>query len=123
MALFIRQSYRIYVHRRRRSQQDFQAASSRGGENYGWPFFEGTLGYRGSTNGANFVRPIEVFTGPRGRGSVTGGYMNHANPEVRLNGLYVFGDFVSGRMYGLRRAGENWSRKELAATPFPISTF
>jgi hypothetical protein len=102
---------------------DFQSAISGGGKNYGWPFYEGTLPYRGFTNGTTFIQPVDVFTGSRGRGSVTGGYVNRFNSEIRLNGTYVFGDFVSGRIYGLLRLDQKWNRKELAATPFPISTF
>jgi len=40
-----------------------------------------------------------------------------------LRGIYFYGDFCSGRIWGLRRNGTNWESKLLNDTTLSISTF
>lgn len=81
-----------------------QPASSPGGENYGWRVVEGIECY--STSDC----PIETYTPPiyayphldEGcSGSVTGGYVYRGgNPA--LTGIYIFGDYCTSILRGLR---------------------
>lgn len=78
------------------------ARSSDGGANYGWNILEGTQPFAGgSTTG--LTPPIAQYphtssTGaPAGR-SVTGGVV-YRGPIVALRGEYIFGDFITQRVF------------------------
>jgi hypothetical protein len=87
------------------------------GANYGWARFEGELAYPGGVPAYPGGAPeggildgttIPVFTYWHGEGdrSVTGGYV-HRGPESGLQGQYIFGDFVSGRIWSLAETDGN----------------
>jgi glucose/arabinose dehydrogenase len=73
-----------------------------GGSNYGWPLYEGTQALSGTaTTGLTF--PIAQYghgTGPLQGGSLTGGYVYRGQLES-LQGLYIFGDFVTGNIWSI----------------------
>jgi glucose/arabinose dehydrogenase len=69
------------------------------GGNYGWRCFEGTLDTGlacGSEQGLQ--RPIAEYGRAQGA-SVTGGFVYRGTVLTGLVGRYVFGDFVSGRLW------------------------
>jgi glucose/arabinose dehydrogenase len=71
---------------------------TRGG-NYGWRCFEGTLSVGlpcGSE--ANLLAPVAEYGRTEGR-SVTGGYVYRGAAIPGLRGRYVFGDFITGRIW------------------------
>ena len=75
----------------------------RGGD-YGWNIFEGLLCYRDNPACAtrrDVKPPVAVYPHSQGR-SVTGGYVYHGQALPGLAGRYLFGDFVSGRLWALR---------------------
>ncbi len=103
---------------------DFQPAASQGGENYGWNVLEGTECYKpasGCVPPDNYVPPVAEYSHDEGC-SVTGGvvYRGEAYPE--LQGIYFYGDFCSGRIWGLRHEG-GWKSQELLASDRGISSF
>lgn len=106
---------------------DFQPASSTGGQNYGWRLREAThrfltpQGYPAYVL-ARLTRPVTEYSHAIGK-SVTGGYVYRGSAQARMNGIYFFADFVSGRIFGLAREGRLWKRQELAATDFNLSSF
>lgn len=69
------------------------------GGNYGWRCFEGTLPV-GLPCGSepNRLRPIAEYGRSEGR-SVTGGYVYRGTAIGGLHGKYVFGDFITGRIW------------------------
>ncbi|MCP4383766.1 MAG: sugar dehydrogenase [Hyphomicrobiales bacterium] len=79
-----------------REEIDYQPASSDGGENYGWPDAEGTLG----TPPAGAVDPVFDYSHDLGR-SVTGGKVYRGAGDD-LQGAYVFGDFITARLWTLK---------------------
>ena len=54
---------------------------------------------------------------------MTGGEVYRGNAYPDLHGMYLYGDFCSGTLWGLTRNGNNWQTQELADTNFGITTF
>ncbi len=76
------------------------------GGNYGWRCFEGTLD-TGLACGSPAQLSPPVAQYGRGVGtSVTGGYVYRGSAVPALVGRYVFGDFVSGRIFNIDAATE-----------------
>jgi uncharacterized repeat protein (TIGR01451 family) len=104
---------------------NFQLATSAGGENYGWRVFEGTqctgLGPAPCTPGA-YTPPVIQYSHSLGC-SVTGGYVYRGATYSRMQGLYFYGDYCSGRIWGMRQESGVWQTTELLDTTFNISTF
>ena len=103
---------------------DFQRFDSSGGQNYGWPIRDGPVVYRQPPgfDPSTLIGPATWYDGSLGY-SVTGGYVYRGPHEPRMNGIYFFGDFGSGRIWGLKQNGTNWQRDEIARTSYAISTF
>jgi glucose/arabinose dehydrogenase len=84
---------------------DFQPASSRGGENYGWRRFEGTHRYDRTPVTGPVVPPMFEYSHQGGGCVVTGGYVYRGSAIPQLRGAYVFADFCLGRIMALRLEG------------------
>jgi len=71
------------------------------GENYGWNVREGDNCFNPPSGCADtFAAPIAEYDHSQGQ-SVTGGYVYRGTAIPDLVGWYVFGDFVSGRLFGI----------------------
>jgi glucose/arabinose dehydrogenase len=106
---------------------DFQPAASPGGENYGWNILEGSACYNppsGCSPPPNYAAPVAVYNHSLGC-SVTGGFVYRGSPASPLYGIYMYGDYCSGRIWGLRRVGDTWQNQILGQLPagFSLSTF
>ncbi len=95
------------------------------GENYGWSVFEGNHPFylerkRGPTP---HVPPTIEHSHAEFR-SLTGGVVYHGNVFPELEGLYIYGDYSSGRIWGMKHDGKQvlWHR-ELADTALQITAF
>ncbi len=90
---------------------DFQPASSSGGQNYGWSIMEGDSNYNipGFTNFALVTLPAAVYSHASlpyfGQGAIIGGYVYRGPNVPRMNGMYFYGDFIAGWIWGLRKLG------------------
>ncbi len=85
-----------------REEINFQSASSKGGENYGWAKMEGSL-CRYNCKKENFTSP--VFEYDHGSGcAITGGYVYRGKKYPRLYGTYLFADYCSGAIKGLSKS-------------------
>lgn len=102
---------------------DFQPASSRGGENYGWRLREGFAPYRGGQDSPSFTPPIYQYGHDLGC-SVTGGYVYRGAAIPALVGRYLYTDFCSGTIWALHRnaAGE-WVNEALFESGMNITSF
>lgn len=93
------------------------------GGNYGWRLYEGTRSNVNPDDVAftEFVAP--VFTYPRSQGrSVTGGVVYRGRALPSLVGRYVYGDFISGRVWVLTEAGGvATGNVEIGSLPNPSS--
>jgi hypothetical protein len=91
-----------------------------GGANLGWNIMEGSHCYNSSScSTAGLTLPI--FDYPHdphlGDGSVIGGYVYHGTQLGLLAGAYVFGDFLSGRVWTLTPDSKGrWVRTEILTT-------
>ncbi len=102
---------------------DFQAAASPGGENYGWRIMEGSHCYNSATcDQTGLVLPVAEYNHSLGC-SVTGGMVYRGQDYPRMQGVYFYGDYCTGTVWGLRRAGTAWQSNVLLTTAFSISTF
>lgn len=102
---------------------DFQPASSRGGVNYGWRIMEGSQCYNTTTcNRRGLTLPVFEYDHDQGR-SVTGGVVYRGQRYSNMRGIYFFADFISGRVWGLRRSGTTWQNRVLLNSPNSISAF
>lgn len=104
---------------------DFQPAASPGGENYGWRLMEGSSCHIPSEdcNDGSLTLPVLEYSHSLGC-SVTGGYVYRGNAHPRLRGVYVFGDFCAGTIWGtVPRCDGAWQSQILLESGLSISTF
>jgi glucose/arabinose dehydrogenase len=75
------------------------------GGNYGWNAREGAQPFRGGARpSAGLIPPVAEYNHNVGC-SVTGGYVYRGSQIPALTGTYVFGDYCSGRFWGLSPDG------------------
>jgi glucose/arabinose dehydrogenase len=103
---------------------DFQAADSKGGENYGWNITEGLHQYSGAAVPDGLVKPFFEYSHGDDGCSVTGGYVYRGNALPDLQGVYLFGDYCSGKVWAsYRDASGVWQTNVFMKTEFQISSF
>jgi glucose/arabinose dehydrogenase len=77
------------------------------GQNYGWPIREGAH-CRPPTTGcatAGLTEPITEYDHTVGN-SITGGFVYRGTAVPELQNFYVFGDFISGRIWAIPAASQ-----------------
>ncbi|MBE9182013.1 PQQ-dependent sugar dehydrogenase [Oculatella sp. LEGE 06141] len=123
---FDRQTGDLYlgdVGQRSVEEINVQPATSSGGENYGWRVLEGSRRFADpNTDTSGFTPPVAEYDRSQGS-SVTGGVVYRGTAAPNLQGVYLYGDFVNGRVWGLRRNGNQWENALLDDTPYGISSF
>ncbi|XP_069500624.1 HHIP-like protein 1 [Ambystoma mexicanum] len=89
----------------------------RKGANYGWRAKEGFSCYdKNLCQNSSLVDTLPIFAYSHKLGkSVTGGYIYRGCQMPNLNGLYIFGDFMSGRLMSLKedRTSGEWQYNEI----------
>jgi outer membrane protein assembly factor BamB len=60
--------------------------------------------------------PIFDYDRSQGDETVIGGHVYHGTKMPALSGLYVFGDFISGRIWSLQKNGQTFVRSNVATT-------
>jgi uncharacterized repeat protein (TIGR03806 family) len=97
----------------------------RRGGNYGWSIVEGPQSVRpeGRRGPGPIVPPAAVHPHSEAA-SITGGHVYRGKRLDGLVGVYVYGDFQSGKIWGLRHDGQRvvW-RGELANSPLQLVSF
>ncbi|MAU13404.1 MAG: glucose dehydrogenase [Anaerolineaceae bacterium] len=101
---------------------NFQPADSLGGENYGWNIYEGTHQFAGGTV-EDAVMPIAEYNHSLGC-SVTGGYIYRGEAVPALEGVYLYSDYCSGRIWmAYRDANLDWQDSLLLESGLQVSSF
>lgn len=98
------------------------------GNNYGWRILEGSHCFIPSTgcDSTGLELPVFEYNHSQGDRSITGGYMYRGNKQPLLYRKYLYGDFVSGRIWALEvtpDALQFISNEELLNTNINISAF
>lgn len=101
---------------------DFQPGASSGGENYGWNRMEGLHCYTPGCSMTGLTLPVAEYSHSEGC-SVTGGFVYRGNLSPGLRSLYIYGDYCSGRIWGLERRGTVWVNRQLLMSGLTIRTF
>lgn len=83
---------------------DLQPAGSVGGENYGWAVMEGPDCHIDPCDPGAFVLPVAAYRHGQGDCTIVGGYVYRGAAIPELRGTYLFGDYCSGRVWGLDAA-------------------
>ena len=103
---------------------DFQPFTSSGGENYGWNIMEGLECYNSSTcSSSGLTLPTFTYQTDVEGCSVSGGYVYRGSNIPGLLGIYLLGDYCSGKIWGLQKNGTTWENTELLDSPYWISSF
>ena len=91
------------------------APAGSGRLNFGWNIMEGTHCFSPATgcSMAGLTLPIFDYDHSQGDDTVIGGHVYHGTKAPGLAGLYVFGDFISGRMWTLTQSGSTYTRASL----------
>ena len=102
---------------------DRQPGDSAGGEDYGWNIMEG----RSCLSDPNcdqrpFVMPIAQYGHDQGC-AVVGGYVYRGTRQPELQGVYVFADYCSGRMFTLQVDEGTTTPKPVLDSGIAISSF
>jgi glucose/arabinose dehydrogenase len=84
---------------------DRDTAPPSGGRDYGWDEMEGKHCYgSGSCDQGGLTLPVAEYDHDLGC-AITGGYVYRGPSQRDLQGLYVFGDFCSGRIWTMSATG------------------
>jgi putative heme-binding domain-containing protein len=97
----------------------------RAGDNLGWNVLEGFTPFsaRYRKDDAHYKPPVLSYSHRHGV-SVTGGYVYRGQKAPALQGMYIFGDFETRRIWGLtQKDGRLTSLVELGRSPSRIAAF
>jgi uncharacterized repeat protein (TIGR03806 family) len=102
-----------------------QAYLVKKGENYGWSVMEGSHPFypQRKAGPTPFVKPTVEHPHSEAR-SLTGGIVYYGSKLPDLRGAYIYGDYSTGKVWGVRHDGAKiiW-HKELADTRLQITAF
>jgi glucose/arabinose dehydrogenase len=94
-----------------------------GGVNLGWNVYEGNRPFSGAPGSPTMMMPILTYSHSMGI-SVTGGYVYRGEAIPDWRGVYLYGDFGSGIVWGgTQNADASWTATVLVDTPYTISSF
>jgi putative heme-binding domain-containing protein len=97
----------------------------RRGENYGWNVYEGfePFSNRYRKEGASYVPPVFAY-GRKYGFSVTGGFVYRGDTHSSFYGAYIFGDYTSKRIWGLKQNNRTLAGvRQIGTCPQSIASF
>jgi glucose/arabinose dehydrogenase len=102
---------------------NYQSHAGAGGENYGWNIMEGAHCYNAAIcDQSKLILPVIEYDHSKGC-SVTGGFVYRGDKFIELQGMYFYGDYCEGTIWGLRLVNGEWQNNLLIDTDLNISSF
>ncbi len=103
---------------------NFTPANPDTGLNFGWNYREGTHPFKGDPiNPSELIDPIFEYDHSLGC-SVTGGYVYRGEDLPEWYGIYIFGDFCTGKIWGILPTTDgDWAVNPLFESGLNISSF
>ena len=103
---------------------NFEPRRSSGGVNYGWRRMEGKHCFNppNNCNSGALKLPVAEYSHSEGC-AVTGGYVYRGALIPSLRGTYLYADYCSGTVWGLKRVSGKWTTQKLLSSGMNISTF
>ena len=103
---------------------DYLPAGSPGGANFGWNYYEGTHPYLDDPpDPEQFISPVAEYGHDQGI-TVIGGYVYRGAGLPEFQGVYLYGDYGSGLVWGLLRSPDgSWQNQQLFRTGSTITSF
>jgi glucose/arabinose dehydrogenase len=104
---------------------DFLPAGHPGGANFGWDYREGAHPFEGTPPaGLELIDPVVEYSLSGANCAVTGGYVYRGQNLPDFHGVYLYGDFCSGVVWGLLRLPDgSWQNAALFETGANITSF
>ena len=110
---------------------DFALAGSQGGNNWGWRCYEGSevFNLNGCGDMDAYIFPVIEYDHSEKRCSVTGGYVYRGKKYPARDGIYWYGDFCGGQLYGAKHQldpkhqSSQWPVVQALNSGYKISTF
>ena len=100
---------------------DYLSAGTGAGTNFGWDHREGMHDFEGG-GPTGMVDPVAEYNHAEGGCSVTGGYV-YRGGMAEWNGIYLYGDYCTGIMWGLAQVDGAWQEQQLFDVNFTITSF
>jgi glucose/arabinose dehydrogenase len=101
---------------------DFTPAGTPGGLNFGWNIMEASQFYAGGrTDGITL--PVAEYSHSEGGCSVNGGEVYRGSALPEWSGVYIYGDYCSGKIWGLLHTASGWKNQLLFSSGYRITTF
>jgi glucose/arabinose dehydrogenase len=92
------------------------------GGNYGWNLREGAHCYSGDCRRPGLIEPVAEYSHDEGC-SITGGYVYRGKQIPSLAGVYLFGDYCSGKIWGLFKDKSQYTQRLLLESSLNIASF
>ncbi|MBV6391534.1 MAG: hypothetical protein KPEEDBHJ_00742 [Anaerolineales bacterium] len=102
---------------------DYLPAGSPGGANFGWSVMEAAHAFNGEQQ-TGMILPVAEYShsNPYSGCSVTGGHVYRGSmPE--WNGIYLYGDYCEGTVWGLIQLNGQWQSQSLFESGVTITSF
>ncbi len=100
---------------------DYLPFGSMGGANFGWSEMEGFHDYYGEAK-PGLILPVVEYSHQFGC-SVSGGYVYRGAAIPEWNGIYFYGDYCSGKVWGIISIEGEWRSQLLFETGMGIASF
>ena len=113
------------VGQNRFEEVNFEQFGGPGGMNYGWDIMEASQCFEPSVDcePSGLAAPVAEYDHSAGC-SITGGAVYRGQRYPQLAGVYLYGDFCSGTIWGLHRDdGGEWESAVLLSSDLSISSF
>lgn len=125
---FDRQTGELYIADVGQNQWEeinYLPAGAAGGANFGWNYFEASQRYQGNLPpDLTVIAPVAEYSHAEGGCSVTGGSVYRGQTLPAWQGIYIYGDYCTGNVWGLlRTAAGSWQSRLLFTNAGRIASF